>query len=51
MYVIWKQIASLEKFFLKTARNHFKLAQAAFGVRKERSVGQEGRLFLSEVPT
>lgn len=51
MYVIWRQIASLEKFFLKRARNHFKLAQAALGVRKGRSMGQEGRLFFSEVPT
>ena len=47
----WETNCFFGEFFLKRARNHLKLAQAALGVRKGRSVGQEGRLFFSEVPT
>ena len=47
----WETDCFFGEFFLKRARNHLKLAQAALGVRKGRSVGQEGRLFFSEVPT
>lgn len=53
VYVLWVEDACMwfgnklllwRNFFWK-GRNHFKLAQAALGVRKERSVGQEGGCF------